>query len=662
MNWINALYDLYGKNEMLAGEYQPWGDGKQNPLILLPPSHTTVLAQIEVAIDGQGNFLHARCLAKEEALTLIPVSEASAIRTSGAEPHPLMDTLQYIAGDYDSHVRPETDKKGNPIAYRKRYDAYIGMLEDWCTSQYAHPKAEAVYAYLKKAQIMRDLIREKILAADEENLLIAGHKIQNIEQQKAFVRFRVDTGETPDLLDNTGRFSSEIWEDTTLQKSYCDYFMSRSAAEDLCYLTGSRGRTTVSYSKKIRNEGDGTKLISSNDTSGYTFRGRFRTSSEAFSIGYDASQKVLNALKWIIRKQGYTRDGLCIVTWETDLKPYVSFLEDPAEVVAKAPKTIFDDDDDRCEAPDTNHITAAQFNSALNGYKREIGNTSNMVVMALDSATPGRLAITYFNRMPVARYLENIAFWHESCCWRHEKFVDKRRILFDGMLSLNNIALALYGTEQNGFLKLKADGGKAPMLISTFQRLAPCMLERKRIPKDMVRLAVLRASAPLAYENYNWRKILAAACSMVKKEKFDWKGEKWDMALDYNCKDRSYLYGRLLAAADLTEKATFDADEKRETNAMRYMNAFSRQPYRTWKIIAERLHPYKNKLSRGSNIYFEKLLSEIHSSFVLDQFADDSPLKGLYLLGYYCQVSEHFSKKKDKQKDETTNETGGDIE
>jgi len=662
LNWASSLCDLYEKNKHLAGKFQSWGKDGQKQLILLPLSHNTVLAQIEVALDGQGNFLRARTLAKEEALTLIPVTEASAIRTSGPEPHPLMDSLPYIAGDYDSYVRAKEDKENNLTTYRGRYDQYIRNLEAWCLSDYVHKKATAVFIYLKKAHLIKDLIREKVLIVDDDGFLLASKKVQNIAQEKAFVRFRVETGETPDLSDETGRFLPEIWKDTTLHSSYCRYFQSQPTKEMLCYLTGDINRVTGSYPKKIRNEGDQTKIISSNDTDGYTFRGRFANSYEAFSIGYEASQKALNALKWIIRRQGYLRDGLCVVTWESDLKPYVSVFDDAADIVAHINDDYCDDDftDTALVEQDTNQITAAQFNRALDGYFEVLNNNSDMVVMSLDAvSTKGRLAMTYFNRMPSSHYIKNIAFWHESCRWQHAKYVNKRRIFFEGMAALSDIALALYGTEQNGFLKLKTDAnGKAPMLVSTFQRLIPCMLERKLIPKDMVRLAVLRASTPLAYENYNWRKILSVACSLVKKTKLDWKGEAWDMTLQEDCTDRSYLYGRLLAVAGLAEEATYNPEEKRETNAMRYMNAFSRRPYRTWQIIYERLKPYLNKLPEAYNVYYKKLLTEIHALFTPELFADDRPLDGLYLLGYYSQIRKHYSKKNDQQ-DSKSEEKGG---
>ena len=50
-------------------------------------------------------------------------------------------------------------------------------------------------------------------------------------------------------------------------------------------------------SKKIRNEGDGAKLISANDSQNFTYRGRFTSKEEAFAVGNETSQKAHNALK-----------------------------------------------------------------------------------------------------------------------------------------------------------------------------------------------------------------------------------------------------------------------------------------------------------------------------------------------------------------------------
>ncbi|HHY65558.1 MAG TPA: type I-C CRISPR-associated protein Cas8c/Csd1 [Clostridiaceae bacterium] len=639
MNWVNALYDLYEKNKAISGEIEEKKrkDGSIQKLVLLPVSHSTASAQIEVTIDSFGNFISARTVDKEDALTIIPVTEESASRTSGKEPHPLCDNLKYLASNYgDIFTIKKTTESKKEKDYTEFNQLYMQSLKKWCESPYAHPKAIAVYKYLKKGTLLDDLIKNNVLLHDEDGKYSEKVKIQGVSQTDAFVRFRVETVNTssPDemLSDEKGRYHPEVWLDQTLQQSFINYYNSQEHKQSLCYLTGKMSRKSDLHPKKIRNEGDGTKLISSNDSENYTFRGRFTDKEEAFSIGYEASQKIHNALKWIIRKQGYTKDGICIVAWESNLKPIATPFMDASDIA----DDLFGDDVPTKN--DTNYIGAKDFNAAINGYKTKLDNTSNMVIMALDSATPGRLSITYFKEMPSSSYLENIRYWHQSCCWIHEKYIDKKLIRFEGMVSLDDIALLLYGTEQNERLELKTNSdGKSPIKTMTFNRLLPCIIERKRIPDDIVNTAVRKVASSVTYNRYNWNRILSVACSLVRKQKLDKNEGEWNMSLNNECNNRSYLYGRLLAVADRIEYLTFDSKEDRQTNAKRFMNAFSQRPFRTWQIIEEKIQPYLNKLSPGQKIFYSKLLDEIISKFNDDEFTDDSKLDGLYLLGYHNQ-------------------------
>ncbi|MDE6983873.1 MAG: type I-C CRISPR-associated protein Cas8c/Csd1, partial [Lachnospiraceae bacterium] len=96
--------------------------------VLLPISHSTFNAQIEVTIDAQGGFVNADKLEKgSDAVTIIPVTEDSAARSSGIAPHPLCDKLCYIAGDYTAFTG---DDKEN------YYEAYMQQLKAWAESEY----------------------------------------------------------------------------------------------------------------------------------------------------------------------------------------------------------------------------------------------------------------------------------------------------------------------------------------------------------------------------------------------------------------------------------------------------------------------------------------------------------------------------------------------
>jgi len=643
---------LYDKNSNIVGKIEKGKDDAQK-FVLIPVYHSTASAQIEVTIDSDGNFIRANSIDKADALTVIPVTEKSDSRTNSPEPHPLCDNLKYLAGDYTKYIRVDQgDKKNKDKDFSEYHKLYMESLKSWCESDYSHPKAVAVYNYLKKSELIKDLISCNVLKPDEDGLISEKIKIQNIAQINAFVRFRVEStfNNSPDeiLSDVTGRFKPEVWLDHTLQQKFINYYRSLNRKTQLCYLTGEETQIAELHPKRIRNDADGAKLISANDKDNYTFRGRFRDKNEAFSIGYEASQKLHNALKWIIRKQGYTRDGLCIVVWESSLKQTVSPFDDTFDIVDER----FSHDDSHF-IYDTNYISAREFNAAIEGYKMNLDDTSNMVIMAFDAATTGRLSITYFKDMESSRYLENIKYWHESCSWLHEKTVDKKVYSFEGMVSLRDIAVLLYGTEQNGMLALKVNSdGKAPMMISTFNRLLPCIIEKKRIPDDMVKISVQRASSPVSFSEYNWKRILAVACSFIKKQRFEKYKEVWTMALDTDCTNRSYLYGRLLAVADRIEYLTYDKGENRQTNAKRFMNVFSQRPFKTWQIIEEKIQPYLNKLSAGQKIYYSDLLDEIQQKFNKDEFADDSKLDGLYLLGYHCQSFEFKKNKTDNSKEE----------
>ncbi len=670
MSWISSLCALYDVNAQRAGEVENWSrGGKTYPLMLLPLSHTTVRARIEITLDQDGNFLDAHALQKEEfSETIAPSTEEAMSRTSTTiAPYPLFDGLKYVAGDFLDYVKIDLDKQKKIDDTQKNitecFPKYIDSLGRWCSSEFAHPKVCAVYQYLSGKTLMRDLIEHGIITLDEKGLASSKQKINGDELPKATVRFRVRTRKTVDasamLNDADNVYDSAIWLDKTVQQSFIDFYASLQATEDLCYLSGEITRTSSLHPKKIRYDGDGTKLISANDDENFSYRGRFNTKdkktgfNEALSIGYKTSQKAHNALKWIIRRQGFTRGGVYVVTWESTLNDLPAFYERAANIINALPEdtdeieptedTLFEDDDPF--NTDTNYATAKELNAAFNGYASKLNDTSLMTVLALDSATPGRLAITYYKNLASSRYLDNIRTWHESCCWKHQYWKDQKIHIYEGMASISDIAHAVYGTEQNKKLVLRTNkDGKNPMLISAFDRLRPCIIDGAAIPKDMVRAAVIKASNPLAYEvNRNYLKVLHIACSLVKRmywekmQKKETGGVVFSMELDTSNKDRSYLYGRLLAIAEHIERRTYERGETRSSNAERYMQAFAQKPFRIWATIRRNINPYLNSLKPGSREYYKNLFAEITRLFNEGDFESIATLDGKYLLGYDCQ-------------------------
>lgn len=641
MNWIEELIDLYEKNSEKAGVVEKRND---IPYVLLPPFHTTVTAQIEVTIDENGAFKRAEIVNNNEKLTIIPITEKSGSRTAGKEPHPLCDNLRYLAGDYKNYC------KDDGVCY----ELYMKQLEKWCKSDYSHKKVRAVYRYLEKETLIRDLVDCKVLKLNDQGMLDEKETIQGIAQTKGFVRFIIRSENDSSTNE---RIPEECWQDQSLQQCYIEYCRSTEVNKGICYLSGNMESITYLHSKKIRNEGDGAKLISANDSQNFTYRGRFKEKEEAFAVGNETSQKMHNALKWIIRRQGTAFDTLTIVTWESNKLAMPRWDADTDMIVTDYENDSFEwlQEEEENDISDGNVTTAEAFYKALNGYGRKIYNTSTMVLLGVDAATTGRLSLVESKTLESARYLDNIKKWHESCEWVHEKWKGGKRIQFQGMVGVRDVADILFGMESKGILTI-VDANSKKLYAEVAKRLIPCIWDGQRLPYDYVNRAYIKASNPLAYsENRNWERVLTLACSMIKKYRKEMNiEEEWKVALDRTCRERDYLYGRLLALADRIEYRTYDKekDGSRVTNAKRYMNQFSQRPFETWKVIEENIQPYLNKLNMVERRYYENQLDEINQLFSLGEYKDNRKLNGLYLLGFHSQSYDLKNYKQEKKEEE----------
>lgn len=633
MNWVSELIDLYEKNTDQVGVV---AYHKNNTYTLLPLFHTMVTAHIVVVIDQKGDLIDAKLVELNDRQTIIPITNESNSRTgTTVAPHPLCDNLKYLAGDLSDYC--EHDKKWNR--------AYLRQLEEWINSDFTHEKVRSIYQYIKKETLIKDLVQRKIVQLDINGRIDVKQKIQGSELPKAFVRFIVRSASEELYQENP----DECWKDRSLQECYIRYVRSQEGEKGLCYLTGNMEPISYLHSKKIRNEGDGAKLISSNDSQNFTYRGRFTSREEAFAVGNETSQKLHNALKWIIRKQGTSFDTLTLVTWESDLlqMPAWNVDTDTIETEYEMQDDWEDDWDDNEPVFDGNEITANKFYQALRGYGKKVDHTSFMILLGFDAATPGRLAMVENQTLDTAHYLKNIEKWHESCGWIHEKWKDKKRIRFYGMVGVRDVADILFGIEDKGKLTIVDANGKK-LYAEVAKRLLPCIWNGTKIPYDYVSRAVQKASSPLCYKDRkNWERVLTLACSLVKKYRNEEnEREDWNVALDRNETDRNYLYGRLLAVADRIEYRTYDEkDRARVTNAKRYMTTFSQRPFDTWKVIEENIQPYFNKLGIAERRYYENLLDEINNLFEVDNCEDNRRLNGLYLLGYHSQSYDFKVKK-----------------
>lgn len=646
MSWIEKLYNTY---EACKGHEPPGAEA------LMPVSHSVQQAHIEITIDGVGNFKGVRIIQKEE--TVIPATEQSAGRTGKLPPpHPLCDKVQYCAKDYPAHggIKPSF------------FEAYRELLSAWCNSAFSHHKAKAVLAYVDTGALVADLIQHKVLHLDSNGkLIVAPAKLSDMwadEDSPEIFRFITPHPEkkTRDQGDvfirwivwSNDDLCPEVWKDVALQKAWIAFDAANNTETGLCMVTGEEAVLAFSHPKRIRHGGDGAKLISANDSSGFTFRGRFTDSDgkQAAGVDYVITQKAHSALRWLIKRQGYRNGDQTFVAWAVAGKPIPDPWADSSSIILG----IKDD-----TPPETNELQplvgdvgqafALRLRRAIAGYSAKLDKNDDIVIMGVDSATPGRMAIIYYRELKGSEFLERIEAWHTTCAWPQDfgKDKDGKPRRFTGAPAPHDIAEAAYATRIGTTGELRLDDKLRKI---TVERLLPCIIEGRPISRDLVMSLVRRASNRVGFKHWEWEKILGIACGLFR----GWsksQGKEYAMSLEEDRTSRDYLYGRLLAVADNIESYALGMTEKaRDTGAAQLMQRFADHPYSTWRTIKVRLQPYISRLQSSESEKVRNFLAnrkntldKIHCRFVSTDFMDDRPLSGEFLLGYHCQRAALFA-------------------
>ena len=609
MSWMRALYDTYDNLELQEKEG------------LLKIAHSTQKAHLEVQLSKDGKVIAVSFLPVKDSDTVIPVTEESASRSSGAAPHPLFDKIKYLAGDYEFYTGERNEE---------HHQKYMENLKKWCDSGYGDYKIEVLYKYLQENRLIHDLIERGIFSLDEKQHLTkkwenASEKLTVGDQKDAFIRFQVD--------------AVNLWEDTKLQENYIHYYLSNGGEIGFCQVTGREERLCVNHPSKIRNSGDKAKMISSNDKTNFTYRGRFHDVGEAYTISYEASQKVHNALKWLIERQGVKVGDKEFVLWGVKSENVPSILES-TEGVASAYEeeedifaAFYGEEEDKTVS--IQEDVAERFNRAIRGYHGNVRADSHFVLLGVDAATTGRLSVIFSREYFGAdgnELIEQIEQWHRDCAWNVSSYNKKlqKRVYFTGAPSPYEIALCTYGREQGNSIK-----GTDKVIANAVERILPCIVDGKRVPVDIMREVVHRAQHPQNYKSKTlWQQVLSVACALTRKHLIE-KGEeclvmKSPESLDAKC-------GRMLAIADAIE-AWVLREEKidRTTTAMRYYTKFCENPCDTWVIIQKNLKPYEMKL-RGRARNLQTLLGEISATISEEEFQQKRNLDGTFCLGFDSQ-------------------------
>lgn len=599
MGLLQRAVETYDAGQSLVGVY------RENHEPLPPIGHTLTSADLEITLDCDGNFSGARKVEKTEPKILIPVTEDSGGRTSALAPHPLCEQLKYLTKD---------NEKANAL--------YLAQLRQWADSEYAHPMLLPILRYVEGGTIVSDLTQSGIISP----------RTKGGYDEKWMVRWRVNG------LDEAQ--SAACWMNQALFQAFTDYYCHKIAerAPALCMIEGKPVPAASQHPKGIIPVNGNAKLISANDSSGFTYRGRFTDDWQAASIGYVASQKAHSALRYLTAEQGVNIGGRVFLCWN----PQGKTLPKPMGGLRGAgAQPRWAPSDYRKELENT-----------LLSFKREkqLSGKETAVIAAFDAATTGRLALTYYNELSARQFLQRMHDWDARCCW----------YMPDGIRApaLWQIVDCAFGAQREtprGTL-LETDD---KVRCQHIQRLLDCKLSGGNFPLDIVRALTQRAATPQAYEPGVWRRIMRTACAALQKYRYDAKRGGDEMNWELDKKDRSFQYGRLLAVMERAEEDYYQStNQQRQTNAIKSLSEFRRRPWYVFERVNRQLQlAYLPRIAPSQAARYTRLTGEIIS--ILKDCPDAGTQKDLnrqlddsYLMGYELQRNAFFTKKDNTETEE----------
>ena len=679
MSWMQKLYRTY--------EYVQEQGLNDEDLAL--PFHMSKAVHLKVILNDKAELVGVERFDVKKQVPIQVTEKSSKRAGSTIASYGLHDSLQYIAKTAGNYLTIEylskvaekdngkkwkeflagTDEYKQKFAdtekakYKDCFEFYEKQLSGW--NEFGNLKeVKFVLQYIQKGLLIEDLLEKQIFSF-KDNILSAG-------KDDPFSLTIVWAVEISNDL------HSDLWNKPCIQSRWIEYqesLIQKGRHKSLCCITGDLDYPTEAYPKINGNA----KLVSANDDTGFTFRGRFygdkdngdksELGSQAVILGKNASQKAFSALKWLINRQGIRNGKQVILAWSSNC------ISEEDELLSN----LYQGDDiytslfakDKIDhSADLGLKTVEQLKKKFHGYKEKLAANEQISLLMVDepSKTGGRMSLTFYQEKLRDDYFRDLDEWQDDFAWYQEY---KSSWIFAAP-SLERIAEVV-------LTKTEFEDKDRKSRRQLYARLLPVISGGKsvHIPYDLVQKSFQVACNPFA--NYrpedgekirsaNWQRNIGVACALYK----GWRARHHDlsqrrtypMSLDTQNRSRDYIFGRLLAVAEHLERTALRiANETRATNAENYMQRFVMRPFHTWEQLETNLKPYKDRLRKDYPVRIsEKFVltspigflnnreNEINQLIcVLDDLKQegcdlDKPLEPEFLLGYHSQKMSYRDK------------------
>lgn len=679
MSWMQKLYRTY--------EYVQEQGLDDEDLAL--PFHMSKAVHLKVILNDKAELVGAERFDVKKQVPIQVTEKSSKRAGSTIASYALHDSLQYIAKTAENYLTIEylskvaekdngkkwkeflagTDEDKQKFAdtekakYKDCFEFYEKQLSGW--TEFGNLKEiNIVLQYIQKGSLIEDLLEKQIFSF-KDNILSVGKD----DPFSLTIVWAVEISNDP---------HSDLWNKPCIQSRWIEYqesLIQKGRHKSLCCITGDLDYPTEAYPKINGNA----KLVSANDDTGFTFRGRFygdkdngdksELGSQAVILGKNASQKAFSALKWLINRQGIRNGKQVILAWSNNC------ISDEDELLSN----LYQGDDiytslfakDKIDhSADLGLKTVEQLKKKFHGYKEKLAANEQISLLMVDepSKTGGRMSLTFYQEKLRDDYFRDLDEWQDDFAWYQEY---KSSWIFAAP-SLERIAEVV-------LTKTEFEDKDRKSRRQLYARLLPVISGGKsvHIPYDLVQKSFQVACNPFA--NYrpedgekirsaNWQRNICVACALYK----GWRARHHDlsqrrtypMSLDTQNRSRDYIFGRLLAVAEHLERTALRiANETRATNAENYMQRFVMRPFHTWEQLETNLKPYKDRLRKDYPVRIsEKFVltspigflnnreNEINQLIcVLDDLKQegcdlDKPLEPEFLLGYHSQKMAYRNK------------------
>lgn len=633
MDFFTALLRAYE-----TAEETGWVDNSQKSISpLLPIYHTSRRSNgkdtIAVLLDNEGNFMKAEFIGDGESI-VFPVTSASVARSGkNPAPHPLVDKLTYYLSEIN----------------QGQYDTYHRQLDEWivqCQEQEVKNFLGLIQQFLLQDDFI-DKITHSLLGrvikreGIKVTYLTSDGSEKIVDLSAAFLEFKIDQF--------IGYQTVSVTNYVDLHKNYIAYVESNQKADIICNISGKQEVLAAKHRGLIGNA----KLISvSNNIE--TYKGRFKEREDVFTVGNQTSEKIHLMAKFLLENEHthtWLGSGQHLINWFSD------DLTNETQLNITSPKgeevedngmidfgEIFPVDIPKFQVTETNQKIRSTF---IHG-KKQFGDGATYYVAIVNKTNDGRVALKYFRQLAVSQLLENLNKWQEKYSWQVKK---KNGEYFECPPSYLDIILAAYGVDRGRFLELDNDKFKSDQ----FQKLATSMIDGKDVPETILGKLNDNIKQRQKYGT-TWNKVLFVSLALLHK----YNKEEFTPMLDHENKNRSYLFGRLLAIFELLELQRYQLDgskNDRITNAERYWTAYTSQPAKLMMNLTNKIKPYEEVVKLNNPGIFNKLEKEREEIMdllgpLMQERGINDPLDYRFIFGYYAEKQYFYTKQEKNESEE----------